>query len=227
VSIDALDCFNNNCIEELVIIGFQYGLQTKSSTSCVIVVIQRLYFLALFTSQKRNFAESSCCIMFQASSITRNLFLLFDLTLFQIWFKITYIAIGLKISSKSLTENTCNHSFKSIFVFCENIQLKIQVVNFSKRLTILIAQSIVSSTSCKSFIIGISFPVISSSSRVIHFRLYVVISAFSIIEASSGVNFQSIKFISQSKSITAFLSKSQGFSSWSFKAKGKSKGLIL
>jgi hypothetical protein len=67
----------------------------------------------------------------------------------------------------------------------------------------------------------------SSSSRVIHFKLYVVIRAFSIIEASSAVNFQSIKFISQSRSITALLSKSHGLSSWSFKAKGKSKGLIL
>jgi hypothetical protein len=137
------------------------------------------------------------------------------------------MAIGLKMSSKSLTENTCNHSLKSIFVLCENIQLKIQVVNFSKRLTILTAQSIVSSTSCKSFIIGISFPVMLSSSRVIHFKLYVVISAFSIIEDSSAVIFQSIKFISQSKSITAVLRKSHGFSSWSFKAKGKSNGLIL
>jgi hypothetical protein len=66
-----------------------------------------------------------------------------------------------------------------------------------------------------------------SSSRVIHFKLYVVISAFSIIDDSSVVIFQSIKFINPNKSITEFLSKSQGFSSWSFKANGKSKGFIL
>jgi hypothetical protein len=50
----------------------------------VIVVIQRLYFLALLTRANKNLAESSCCIIFQASSITSILFLLLDLTLFQI-----------------------------------------------------------------------------------------------------------------------------------------------
>ncbi|MDP2395969.1 MAG: hypothetical protein Q8S84_03515 [bacterium] len=126
------------------------------------------------------------------------------------------MAIGLIISSKSLTENTCNHSFRSILVLLENIHENIPMVYFSILLTRLPAQSIVSSTSCKSFITGISFPTILSSSRVIHFRLYVVTIAFSMIDSSSAVILPSIKFISHNKLITALLSKSPGFSSWSF-----------
>ncbi|MBT6778671.1 hypothetical protein HOA93_02630 [bacterium] len=45
------------------------------------------------------------------------------------------MAIGLIISSKSLTENTCNHSLKSTFVLLEKIQENIPVVNFSILLT--------------------------------------------------------------------------------------------
>ncbi|MBT3728650.1 hypothetical protein HOF65_02485 [bacterium] len=61
--------------------------------------------------------------------------MLLDLTLFHIWFSTTYMAIGLIISSKSLTENTCNHSLKSTFVLLEKIQENIPVVNFSILLT--------------------------------------------------------------------------------------------
>ncbi|MDR1988380.1 MAG: hypothetical protein LBQ24_06770 [Candidatus Peribacteria bacterium] len=67
----------------------------------------------------------------------------------------------------------------------------------------------------------------SSSSRVIHFKLYVVINAFSITEDSSVVIFHNIKFINHNKSITAFLNKSQGLSSLSFKDNGISNGFIL
>jgi hypothetical protein len=62
---------------------------------------------------------------------------------------------------------------------------------------------------------------------VIHFKLYVVINHFSIIDSSSAVNFHNIKDIRPIKSTTAFLSKSPGFSSLSFIHKGKSKGFIL
>ena len=74
-SIDALDCFSKSCMEELVIIGFQKGLLIKSSTSWVIVVIHKLYFLALLTNQNKNLAVSSYWRIFQASSTTKNLFL--------------------------------------------------------------------------------------------------------------------------------------------------------
>jgi len=62
---------------------------------------------------------------------------------------------------------------------------------------------------------------------VIHFKLYVVIIAFSIIDSSVAVNLPSIRFIRPKTDITADLNKSPGFSSISFNQRGKSKGFIL
>ena len=47
---DDVDCFKSSCKAALDTIGFPYGLAIKSSTSCVIVVTHRPYFLALLTS---------------------------------------------------------------------------------------------------------------------------------------------------------------------------------
>jgi len=95
----------------------------------------------------------------------------------------------------------------------EKIQEKIQETYFSSLSTSHFAQSIVSRTEYKSFITGTSFLSILSSSKVIHLREYVIISAFSRIELSLGVIFQSIKFKSHIRLTMAHLSKSQGLAS--------------
>ncbi|HBY75021.1 TPA: hypothetical protein DEG21_04050 [Patescibacteria group bacterium] len=95
----------------------------------------------------------------------------------------------------------------------EKIQEKIPETYFSSLSTSHFAQSIVSSTEYKSFIIGISLFSILSSSNVIHLREYVIISAFSRIELSDGVIFQSIKFKSHIRLTIAHLSKSPGLAS--------------
>ena len=145
-SIDAGDCFRRSCIEELVTIAFQYWLVTKSSTSWVMVVTQRLYLRARLTSQNTNFALSSYCMMFHASSTTSKRFLFELLTVFQIYLSTIYMATGRRDSSRSRTENTTSHSWRLILVASENIQANIQYTYFSSLSVIHLAQSIVSRT---------------------------------------------------------------------------------
>gem|GEM_PF-3190355 len=102
---------------------------------------------------------------------------------------------------------------RSTFVLLLKIPENIPVVNFYILFTKLDHQSIVSRTSCRSFITGISFHTILSSSRVINFKLYTVIIAFSIMDSSITVILPSMRFISQRRSIIALLNRSPGFSS--------------
>jgi hypothetical protein len=113
---DVVDCFNNICIAEFEIIGFQYSLFIKSSISCDIVVIQTPYFLALFTSQNKNSADVGCLNMIHASSHTSNLFFLCDLTFVHMKFNMLNIAGVFKASSTSLILKTVMALLISIFV---------------------------------------------------------------------------------------------------------------
>ena len=81
---EVVDCLSKICREELETIGFPYWLLMKSSMSCEMVVIPNQYFLALFVSPKRKFAEISFCNIIRASSQTSNLCFFTDLTLVQI-----------------------------------------------------------------------------------------------------------------------------------------------
>jgi hypothetical protein len=74
--IELVDCLRSICNAEFDIIGFPYLLLIKSSISCDIVVIHNQYFLALFISPKRKFADISLCNIIHASSQTSNLLFL-------------------------------------------------------------------------------------------------------------------------------------------------------
>jgi len=104
--IDVVDCLSKTCNDEFEIIGFPYLLLTKSSISCEIVVIPSPYFLALLISPNKNSAEVSCWSMIHASSHTRSLGLLCDLTLVRMKFNALNMAGVLSTSSRSLILNT-------------------------------------------------------------------------------------------------------------------------
>lgn len=105
VLIDDVDCFNNTCMLEFDTIGLPYGLLVRSSTSCVIVVIHNPYFLALFISQNKKFADMSLCNMIRASSQITSLGFFVALTCVRIKFSTLYIAGVLSASSRSLILN--------------------------------------------------------------------------------------------------------------------------
>jgi hypothetical protein len=56
---EVVDCLRRICIDEFETIGFPYGLLTKSSISCDIVVIHNQYFLALLVILNIKLAETS------------------------------------------------------------------------------------------------------------------------------------------------------------------------
>lgn len=118
----------------------------KSSTSWVIVVTPRPYFRARFTSPNKNLAESSYCMIFQASSTTRKRFFSLDLATFHTYVRSIYIAIGRRISSRSRTENTTNQPLRSTLVGRENTPANTHDTYFSSRFTRPLAPSIVSKT---------------------------------------------------------------------------------
>ncbi len=167
-SIEAGDCLRSSCMEEFVTIALPYEDHIKSSTSCVIVVTPSPYLRARLTSPKRNFAESSYCMIFHASSTTRNRFFSLDLATFQTYVSSMYMAIGRRISSRSRTENTTSHHLRSTLVGFENTPENTQNTYFSRRFTRPFAPSIVSRTEWRSLRSGISFHSIESSSIVIH-----------------------------------------------------------
>ncbi len=145
-SIEAGDCLRRSCIEEFVTIAFPCAEPIKSSTSWVIVVTQRPYLRARFTSQKRNFALSSYCMIFHASSTTRRRFFSLERARFQTYPRRIYIAIGRSISSRSRTEKTTSHPVRLTLVGSENTPAKTPVTYFSRRSTSHRPPSIVSKT---------------------------------------------------------------------------------
>ena len=80
---DEGDCLSRNCIEAFATIARPMRDPIKSSTSCVMVVMPKLYLRARLARLKRKFAESSYFISCQASSTTSIRRFWSDLVLFQ------------------------------------------------------------------------------------------------------------------------------------------------
>ena len=150
----AVLCFIKKEREEFVIIGWPYSDLIKSFMSWVIVVTPSQYFLALLVMPKRKEAPSSDFISHQASSTTKILFLSSDLTWFQMYLVIIYMAMGLNPSSISLIPKTT----RLFFMFTLDGWLKksayVPLVNFLILLTRASAPSIVSKTCSRSDING-------------------------------------------------------------------------
>ena len=126
-------CLSRNCILAFATMARPMRLPIKSSTSCVMVVMPRLYLRARLARLKRKLAESSYFINCQASSTINMRRFWSVLVLFQIKFSTMYIATGRNSSSRSRTLKTTIGLLMSILDCWLKMPANVPVVYLRRR----------------------------------------------------------------------------------------------